>query len=231
MSGIELVITLIPLGIGSIAYALRLHKKYKNEKKGIYAMIRKGLDELDFDLVAEWANKLKIFDEKHTNLLSGLPKKSITQRIFRKSRSFKMDDVERLFNVSKEVILDATKLKFQFDNDTLLDKGKVILAEIDIEEKKESETLQVLKIKLEKIKRKQIASNNQERKVIDNFNLTDKICNLHKDYENLFVETFEAEHDLENIMKRGMKKQMLLKKMKKISEKQSNNNQKSQVSC
>lgn len=224
----EVVAGIVSVSVIGLSYAYKLHKTYKTEKKGIYFMIRKGLEELDFDMVAEWAGKLKQFDEKHTNLLSGLPKKSITQKLLRKNKNFKMDDVERLFNVSKDVILDATKLKQQFNQVKSFDKASKILEKIEEEEKKEDIVLNELKIKLGKIKRKQIATNNNERMVIDNFNFTDKINEINKDYEELFIKTFEEERDLQNILQRGMKKQALLKRMKQIKHKKP---EKSRVSC
>ncbi len=228
MSGAEIALVVIPLVPIGLAYALKLHRAYKKEKKGIYFMIRKGLAELDFDMVAEWAGKLKSFDEKHTNLLTGLPNKSITQKLLRKNKNFKLDDVERLFNVSKDVILDATKMKQQFSQVKSFDKANQILNKIEEEEQKENVVLSELKNKLGKIKRKQIATNNKERMVIDSFNLTDKINEINKEYEDLFIKTFEEERDLQNILQRGMKKQALLKRMKQIKHKKP---QKQGVSC
>ena len=218
----EALLTLIPVAIMGVGYSIKLHRAYKNEKKGIYAMIRKGLEDLDFDKVAEWANKLKQFDEKHTNLISGLPKKSFLQKIFRKNKVFKMDQTEKLFNLSKEIILDANKIKRALDGEKNQQKIKQVLTNIVEEEHKENLVLDELKIKLQKIKRKQIAQHNQTRTVIDNLNFTDTINDLHKEYEELFIQQFEKEKDLQNILQRSMKKQMLIKKMKNIQNKKSN---------
>lgn len=223
---------------GGFAYAaFELVKKavYKREKNYIYKNIKKGLKEADFEKVAEFGHKLEIFDNKNKNFVTGKPKKKLLEKILRKDRQFKLDKVEELFNIPKEVLLDAKALKEKFEqeekDENFLKKGQIMLASINNDEKRENEVLNKLKLELDKIKRRQIAQNNSIRKIIDDFNLTNKINQIHQEYENLFISTFENEHNSKVLIDRTMKKQILLNKLKAKQKQIDKNKYKNNKSC
>lgn len=205
--------------VGSVAYFLKEKRKYKAIKTTIYTMIRKGIDDVDFDMLADGVAKLKDFDKRFMDITSGLPQKKIFEKVFRIGRQFKMDKFEALFNLPKEVVEDVESIRKYFTGTGRELRMDSALNSILEEEKKETVVITELKVKLQKIKRRQLAQNNTERTVIDNMNFTDKILELHKEYETLFIEQFENEKDLQNILQRGMKKQMIIKRMKQMQEK------------
>jgi len=205
---------MVSMGLGSVAYFIKNKRKYKNLKKTIYSKIEQGVKELDFEMISDGAEALRDFDVKYKDLRTGLPKKAFFEKIFRKTRIPKMDKFEELFGIPKELVEDVDTIKKFFIGEKSVDKMNKHLNAITEEEHKENDVLKELRVKLEQVKRRQLARNNKEREVIDNMNLTDKIQELHKEYENLFIKTFQEEKDLQNILQRGIKKQMILKKMR-----------------
>ena len=226
----EVVIASVPTSAMLIAsYATikcKNHIQYKKYKKSIYNYIRKAIKALDFEDIVVGFEKLKDFDTKNQDEF-GAQKRTTWQKICRKQRQPKCEKTEQLFNIPKDIIDDLQKLKQHFQKQQKAEDLKTNLEKIEEEEQKENETLTQLKKKLDKIKVKQLAENNTNRKIIDDMNLTKVIENLHQDYQELFVKTFEAENDLNNMLQRAAKKQMILKRMEMINNKKKDQNLKS----
>ena len=226
----EVVITGIPAAsLMMVGYGkLKVMKKmqYKKYKKSVYAYIRKAIKALDFEDIIVGFEKLRDLDVKNQDEF-GNQKRGVWERIRKKKRLAKCEKTLELFNIPKEMIDDDKKMKMHFQQQNRKEELKTNLAKIQEEEKKESETLVQLKRKLEKIKIKQLAENNTNRKIIDDMNLTKVIENLHKEYQDLFVKTFEAENDLTNIIQRTAKKQMIIKRMEMMNKKKKTGNLKS----
>ena len=202
------------------------HIQYKKYKKSIYKYIRNAIKALDFEDIVVGFNQLKDFDTKNQDEF-GNQKRTYWEKFINKKRLPKCDKTEELFSIPKDIIDDLQKIKDFFQKEQKKEDLKNNLEKIKEEEEKESETLTLLKKKLDKIKLKQLAENNTNRKIIDNINLTKVIEDLHKDYEDLFVKTFEAENDLNNMLQRAAKKQMILKRMEQINGKKKEQNLKS----
>lgn len=206
------------LVVGYTTIKCKNYLQYKQYKKSIYNYIRKAIKALDFEDIIVGFEKLKNFDTKNENEF-GAQKKTLWEKIFRKERKPKCEKTLEIFNIPKDIIDDLQKLKQHFQNEMKKDDLKNNLEKIEEEEKKENETMVELKKKLDKIKIKQLAENNTNRKIIDDMNLTKVIERLHTDYEELFTKTFEAENDLQNMLQRAAKKQMILKRMEQINNK------------
>ena len=216
----EVILATIPtssmliMGYGTIK--VKNHIQYKKYKKSIYNYIRKAIKSLDFEDILVGFEKLKDFDTKNKDEF-GEQKRTLWEKFINKKRLPKCEKTEKLFNLPKDIIDDLQKLKQHFKKELRKDDLKNNLQRIEEEEKKENETLVDLKKKLSKIKIKQLAENNTNRKILDDMNLTKVIENLHSDYEELFVKTFENENDLTNMIQRAAKKQMILKRMELIN--------------
>lgn len=203
-------------------------RNYKQEKKSIYKYIRDAIKALDFDDIITGFEKLKDFDIRHSNI-EGKPNKKIIEKITFRTRLSKCEKTDILFGIPSGVIDDINEIKSHFiDKMKDEDVVKQQLKSVEEEEKKENETLNHLKIKLKKIKTRQLAENNSNRRIVDDLNLTNIIENLHQEYETLFVKTFEEEQDLHNILHRSVKKQLIMKKMNMIKDK---NNKETNLKC
>ena len=225
MSGIEIIVTMAPVSammcISSFCYFLNSKRKYKKEKKKIYKYIREAIEALDFDDILKGFELLKDFDIRHSNI-EGEPNKKFIEKITFKKRLLKCDKSDILFGIPSGVIEDINEIKNHFVDKMKTEDLKTHLEKVVEEEEKESETLKQLKIKLKKIKIRQLAENNSKRRIIDDMNLTNLIENLHEEYEELFVKTYEQEQDLHNILHRSVKKQMIMKKMNLLKDQQKN---------
>ena len=225
MSGIEIIVTMAPVSammcISSFCYFLNSKRKYKKEKKKIYKYIREAIEALDFDDILKGFELLKDFDTRHSNI-EGEPNKKFIEKITFKKRLPKCDKSDILFGIPSGVIEDINEIKNHFVDKMKTEDLKTHLEKVVEEEEKESETLKQLKIKLKKIKIRQLAENNSKRRIIDDMNLTNLIENLHEEYETLFVKTFEQEQDLHNILHRSVKKQMIMKKMNLLKDQNKN---------
>ncbi|MBP93761.1 MAG: hypothetical protein CMC55_06550 [Flavobacteriaceae bacterium] len=224
MSGLEMVMTIAPasclIGFAGCCKFLNNKRIYKNEKKGIYKYIRDAINALDFDDITTGFEKLKQFDIRHSNI-EGKPNRKIIEKMTFRTRLSKCEKTDILFGIPNGVIDDINEIKNHFvsqmKNEDLV---KQQLKSVEEEEEKENETLAQLKKKIKCIKTRQLAENNSNRRIIDDLNLTDIINNLHREYETLFIRTFEEEQDLHNILHRSVKKQMIIKKMNLLKEKQ-----------
>ena len=216
MSGLEIVVTMAPVSammcLTSIGYFFNNKRKYKNEKKKIYEYIRSAIAALDFDDILKGFEMLKDFDIRHSDA-EGNPNKKYIERITLQKRVSKCDKAEILFGIPNDILEDIHKIKKHYSQKMKKEDLKQHLEKVEEEESKENETLVHLKNKLEKIKVRQLASNNSNRRIIDDMNLTKIIKDLHEEYETLFVKTFEQEKDLHNILQRSVKKQMIMKRM------------------
>jgi hypothetical protein len=230
MSGLEIIVTMAPVSgmmlLSSIGYYLNNKRKYKDEKKKIYKYVKDAISALDFDDIVKGFEMLKDFDIRHSDA-DGKPNRKYFEKITLKKRLSKSEKTDILFGIPSQIVDDINQIKRHFSDKMKTDNLKVHLEKVEEEEKKENETLVQLKHKLEKIKVRQLASNNSNRKIIDDMNLTDIIKDLHEEYENLFVQTFEQEQDLHNILQRQVKKQMIIKKMDMLSNKKKTQNLKS----
>ena len=165
--------------VGKFTYS---KTKYKRMKKNIYKIINKGRENLDENMLIKGIELLKELDKTNKNLLTGEMKKGIIESILCKPVIAKMEKLEKLFGLSYENIKNDDSIK------EFIKKQKII---------KENELTQIkdksseLKIKLEQTKNKQLLVNTESRSVVDNMNLTNIIKNLHKEYEQLFLETFK----------------------------------------
>jgi len=156
--------------------------KYKKIKKNIYKLINKAKINLDEDMMIKGIDLLKELDRTNRNLLTGEMKKGYIEYMLCKPVIAKMDKLEKLFGLSYENVKDEESIK-QFIN-----KQKII-KENEITQIKDKSS--VLKIKLEQKKNKQLMLHNENRSIVDNINLTNIIKELHKEYEQLFLETFK----------------------------------------
>ncbi len=222
MSGLEIVLQVVPVSaimcITGSFYFFNNKRKYKQSKNKIYKYIKSAIAALDFDDIIKGFEMLKDFDTRHSDE-EGKPNKKYLEKLLYKERLPKCDKTEKLFGVPSEMVDDITQIKKHFNNKLKKENLKEHLEKVEEEEKEENEVLINLKQKLKKIKVRQLAENNSNRKVIDDLNLTDIIKELHEEYENLFIKTFEQEKDLHNILQRSVKKQILIKKMNMLSEK------------
>ena len=230
MSGLEIIVTMAPVSgmmcLASFGYYLNNKRKYKNEKKKIYKYIKESIKALDFDDMIKGFEMLKDFDTRHSDE-DGNPNRKYFEKITLKQRKSKCEKTDVLFGVPSDMVADINKIKRHFGEKMKKEDLKKNLEKVEEEEKKENETLVQLKHKLEKIKVRQLASNNTNRKIIDDINLTNIIKEIHEEYENLFVQTFEQEHDLQNILQRQVKKQMIIKKMNMLNNSKKKGNLKS----
>jgi len=223
MSGMEVVVSIAPVSammcLSSCVYYFNNKRKYKTEKKKIYKYIREAIESLDFDDVIKGFAMLKDFDIRHSNI-DGEPNKKFFEKITFKKRLSKCEKTDILFGIPNSVIEDINEIKKYFVDKMKTEDLKTHLEKVAEKEEKESETLTQLKSNLKKIKIRQLAENNSRRRIIDDMNLTNLIETLHQEYETLFVKTFEEEKDLHNILHRSVKKQMIMKKMNLLKEKQ-----------
>ena len=227
MSGLEIVVTMAPVSgmmcLSSIGYFLNNKRKYKNEKNKIYKYIKDAIAALDFDDMIKGFEMLKDFDTRHSDA-DGNPNRKYFEKMTLQKRLSKCEKTDILFGIPSNMVEDINQIKRHFGEKMKKEDLKVHLEKVEEEEKKENETLVQLKQKLEKIKIRQLASNNSNRRIIDDMNLTDIIKDLHEEYENLFVQTFEQEQDLHNILQRQVKKQMIIKKMNMLNNKKKTQN-------
>jgi len=165
--------------IGKFTYS---KTKYKRMKKNIYKIINLAKESLDENMLMKGIELLKELDKTNKNLLTGEMKKGVIESILCKPVIAKMEKLEKLFGLSYENVKDEESIK------NFIKKQRII-KDNQITEIKDKST--ELKIKLEQTKNKQLLLNTESRSVIDNINLTDVIKNLHKDYEELFLETFK----------------------------------------
>jgi len=165
--------------IGKFTYS---KTKYKRMKKNIYKIINLAKESLDENMLMKGIELLKEVDKTNKNLLTGEMKKGVIESILCKPVIAKMEKLEKLFGLSYENVKDEESIK------NFIKKQRII-KDNQITEIKDKSS--VLKIKLEQTKNKQLLLNTESRSVIDNINLTDVIKNLHKDYEELFLETFK----------------------------------------
>ena len=156
--------------------------KYKRMKKNIYQIINKAKENLDEDLLIKGMELLRNLDKSNKNLLSGDMKKGLIQYISCKQVIAKMDKLEKLFGLSYRDIKDNDSIKEYI-------KKQKIIKEHEITEIKDKSS--ELKIKLEQQKNKQLMIHNENRSIVDNINLTKIIKELHKEYEELFLDTFK----------------------------------------
>lgn len=202
----------VVVSLVGISMFLKKKSEYKTYKKSIYNYIKKAIAALDFDDIIVGFEKLKDFDTKNSDEF-GNPKKKLFEKLFNRKRDHKCDKTEILFNIPKDMIDDLQKLKQHFQVKLKKDDLQNNLKKIEEEETKENESVEKLKVELNRIKMKQLAENNTNRKIIDDMNLTKVIEGLHAEYQELFIKTFEQEKDLTNIMQRAAKKQLILKRM------------------
>ena len=230
MSGLEIVITMAPVSammcLTSFGYFLNNKRKYKAEKKKIYKYIRDAISALDFDDILKGFEMLKDFDTRHSDV-DGNPNRKYCEKMTFQKRLSKCDKADTLFGIPSDILEDIHKIKRHYSEKMKKEDLKQHLEKVEEEEEKESETLTQLKTKLEKIKIRQLASNNSNRRIIDDMNLTKIIKDLHEEYETLFVKTFEQEKDLHNILQRSVKKQMIIKRMNMLKGNQKKGNLKS----
>lgn len=165
--------------IGKFTYS---KTKYKRMKKNIYKIINLAKESLDENMLMKGIELLKELDKTNKNLLTGEMKKGVIESILCKPVIAKMEKLEKLFGLSYENVKDEESIK------NFIKKQRIIKDNQITEIKDKSSEL---KIKLEQTKNKQLLLNTESRSVIDNINLTDVIKNLHKDYEELFLETFK----------------------------------------
>ena len=204
-------------------YYLNNKRKYKAQKKKIYKHIRSAIIAQDYEDIIKGFELLKEFDTRHSNE-DGEPNRKYFEKISFRKRISKCEKSEKLFGIPNDVITDVNKLKKYFSDKLKKEDLKQNLEAVQEEEKAESETLIILKKKMSKIKTRHLAENNSNRKIIDEMNLTEMIRDIHSDYEELFITTFEQEHDLQNILQRSVKKQILMNKMNKIKNKKKQGN-------
>tara|TARA_R110000868_G_scaffold31916_3_gene116588 strand:+ start:428 stop:1123 length:696 start_codon:yes stop_codon:yes gene_type:complete len=230
MAGLEILITMAPVSgvmcVATFGYYLNNKRKYKKVKKKVYKYIKDAISALDFDDIIKGFELLKEFDIKHTDD-DGEPQKKYFEKMLLKKRLSKSEKTEVLFGIPTEATTDINKLKKHFSDKLKKEDLEVHLEKVEEEEKKENETLTSLKSSLEKLKTRQLASHNTTRKVVDEINLTEIIKELHKEYETLFIESFQSDSELHNILQRQVKKTMIIKKMNMLSSKKKLGNLKS----
>lgn len=167
------------LVLGKLAYS---KAKYKRLKNNIYRTIKMAKENLDEELLIKGIDLLKELDRNNKNLLTGQMKRGFLEIIQCKSVLAKMDKLEKLFGLSYDNVKDNDSIKkFVKEQKIIKENEKIEMLE------KKSE----LKIKLEQTKNKQLISNNHNRQIVDNMNLTEIIKRIHQDYEVLFLETFK----------------------------------------
>ena len=187
--------------------------EYKKVKKTIYKVIQEGKDSENWEMIVEGAMKLKKFDEINSDILTGIPHKRMLdgfKKCFGFIREPKMNKTLELFGFEKEVITNIEKLT-QLHEESLT-KASQELKTITEEEQKEQELVSKHKTSLEKIKRRQLAKNNAYRSHIDNFNLTELLATVHKDYEEYIEKHFKVDKDMEERLKREIFKKQLMEK-------------------
>ncbi len=165
--------------IGKFTYS---KTKYKRMKKNIYKIINLAKESLDENMLMKGIELLKELDKTNKNLLTGEMKKGVIESILCKPVIAKMEKLEKLFGLSYENVKDEESIKNFIKKQRIIKNNQIT----EIKDKYSE-----LKIKIEQTKNKQLLLNTESRSVIDNINLTDVIKNLHKDYEELFLETFK----------------------------------------
>jgi hypothetical protein len=156
--------------------------KYKKMKKNIYKMIKLANENLDEILLIKSINLLKELDKKNSNLLTGEMKKGLIDSFLCKPVFSKMDKLEKLFGLSFEHVKTESNIKNYIKNQKIIKEHELL----EIKDKSGE-----LKVKLEQKKNKQLLIHTNNRQIVDNINLTNIIKDLHKEYEELFLETFK----------------------------------------
>ena len=185
--------------------------QYKRLKKSIYNIIKEGIEEVDFNKIHEGVEKLKEFDINFKDLKTGEPIKALWERInCRSIRLPKMEKLQDKFGLSMDDVKDLESLKLWADKikENVEDVGQA-LGIIEEEEQVDNQNLVGIKKELEMIKSRQMLKNNRRRKVVDELNLTDFIQEINKEYEVLFISTFNKQFDSKLILQRNIKKQLL----------------------
>ncbi len=167
------------LVLGKLVYS---KAKYKRLKNNIYKTIKLAKEHLDEDLLVRGIDLLKELDRNNKNLLTGEMKRGFLEVIQCKPVLSKMDKLEKLFGLSFDNVKDEKSIREFIKNQKIIKENE----KIEMLEKKSE-----LKIKLEQTKNKQLISNNHNRQIVDNMNLTEIIKRIHQDYEVLFLETFK----------------------------------------
>lgn len=165
--------------------------KYKKLKKNIYSLIKKAKEELNEENLIKGIELLKKLDEKNKDFLTGDIKKGFIDKFLCKPVLSKMDKLEKLFGLSFEDVKDEESIK-QFIKNKKEEQQKIL--------KEEEEAKDELKIRLEQLKNKQLMSNVDNRKVVDEINLTQIIKDIHKEYSDLFMKTFKENIKNKNIV-------------------------------
>lgn len=166
---------------------------YKNLKKKIYKLIKKAKEELNEEKLKKGIDLLKKLDENNKDFLTGEIKRSFFQKIRCKQVIAKMDKLEKLFGLSFEDVKD---------NDSIKNYIEIKKEEQQKIKQEEEEAKDELRIRLEQLKNKQLISNIDNRKIVDDMNLTKIIKDIHTEYANLFMKTFK-----EKIKEKEIKKE------------------------
>lgn len=227
----ELLVSLVPLALGGVGYFFKTKYSYKKQKKMIYRGIKFGLENADFEKVAEWADKLDKFDDQARDAINGQMKKKSFEKLFGRKRIPKMEKVDKLFGLPKNIITDARAMKKRFELELHKDNiGKKIL-EVEEEEKKDEQVKSLLHADLEKIRRKEMAKLHNIIKTIDSLKISEVIDNIHKEYEGLLNKKFNEESDVQSIIQKQMKKDLLKKRLLKINQVQNKQIDEQIITC
>ena len=220
-------------GVSVVAAVVGLYKKYgyKSTKWMIYSLIRKGINELDYDSILKGYEMLKKFDDNFTDKLTGRPYKKIMERLLCIERKLKSEKTEKLFNITKDILEDQTKLRKWLNDQKILketDKTKTLIEKemgvIEEEEKKENEAVKQMLNEIEVMKQKKLHKLALLRKMIDEANITDILEEQAEEYKQIILSKVQNDFDFQKKVMREQRKQQLEEKQKKIEQLKSMSN-------